>query len=200
MLDPIPPPPQWLREWVRPWAERANLHSLPDHIHEVLFFYLFYQFIHSWASPYLSRKYFPQYYSRLPRRTKINWDMHVVSFVQSTAIVSVALWVMAADKERKAMIKDGWEEGHSRRMYGYTGACGLVQAMATGYFVYDLIVSTVYVRITGIGMVFHGISALTVYGFGFVSDSFFFLFPFFLSPPMGGKKEVMVEGNARIHG
>lgn len=172
MLDPIPPPPEWLREWTRPWAERANLHSLPEHIHEVLLFYLFYQFVHSCASPWLSRKFLPQYYTNLPRRTQINWDTHVVSFIQSTSVVLVALWVMVADKERKAMASDGWEEGHPRRMYGYTGACGLVQAMAVGYFVYDLIVSTVYVRITGVGMVFHAISALTVYALGFVSDSF----------------------------
>ena len=57
----------------------------------------------------------------------------------------------------------------SERGFGYTGACGLIQALAVGYFVYDLIVSIVHVRMFGIGMLFHAISALWVFSLGFVS-------------------------------
>lgn len=53
------------------------------------------------------------------------------------------------------------------RVFGYTGACGLIQALAVGYFVYDLIVSIVHVRMFGIGMLFHAISALWVFSLGF---------------------------------
>jgi len=69
---------------------------------------------------------------------------------------------MFADKERKAMTS-------AERVYGYDGACGMVQALATGYFVWDLIVSTVHVKTFGIGLWFHAISALWVFSFGFVS-------------------------------
>lgn len=55
------------------------------------------------------------------------------------------------------------------RVFGYTGACGLIQALAVGYFVYDLIVSIVHVRMFGIGMLFHAVSALWVFSLGFVS-------------------------------
>lgn len=55
------------------------------------------------------------------------------------------------------------------RVYGYTGAGGLIQALAAGYFLYDLIICTVYIKIFGVGMLFHAISALWVFSFGFVS-------------------------------
>jgi hypothetical protein len=55
------------------------------------------------------------------------------------------------------------------RVFGYTGACGFVQALAVGYFVYDLIVSIRHVRMFGIGLLFHAVSALWVFSLGFVS-------------------------------
>ena len=161
MLDPFPPPPDWLRNAVRPYALSVNIPSLPDHIHEVIFAFTFYVSIHSFISPWLSPKLFPRHYPKLNRRTKLNWDVHVVSLVQSTVINSAALWVMFTDKDRKDM-------NAGERVYGYTGACGLTQALATGYFMYDLIISSVYVETFGIGMVFHGLSALWVFALGFV--------------------------------
>lgn len=56
------------------------------------------------------------------------------------------------------------------RIYGYTGACGLIGALGAGYFLYDLIISAVYVKAFGLGMLFHAISALWVFSFGFVSN------------------------------
>lgn len=161
MLDPFPPPPGWLRDLVTPWAVYFNLHSLPNHIHEILAAFAFYQFVHSYLSPRLSAALFPRFYPNFPRRTQLNWDVHVVSLLQSTLINLTALWVMFADRERKGMTAE-------ERVYGYTGACGLVQALATGYFLYDLIVSTVYVKMFGVGMLFHAISALWVFALGFV--------------------------------
>ena len=67
--------------------------------------------------------------------------------------------------------------GAGERVLGYTGACGLVQAMAVGYFIWDLIVSTLHIGDFGIGLFLHAVSALAVYMFGFVS----LLFPFDLS-------------------
>lgn len=163
MLDPIPPPPRFLQDLVTPWAERLHLYSLPYHIHEVVALLIFYQFLHSYVSPRLSKALFPRHYPQLPRRTQLNWDIHVVSLVQSVLVTSVALWVMITDRERKEMTLE-------ERIYGYTGAGGLVQAMATAYFVYDLIVSAIHVKMFGLGMLFHGISALCVFTLGFVRD------------------------------
>lgn len=162
MLDPFPPPPRWMQAAVEPLADYLSLPALPLHIHEVVFFFGFYQVLQSVISPWLSNKYFGAAYSKFPRRTKLNWDIHVVSLVQSTLVTAVALWVMAVDEERKGM---AWGE----RVYAYSGACSLVQAMATGYFMWDLIVCTLHIRLFGVGLFFHAVSALSVYGLGYVS-------------------------------
>ncbi|KAE8352556.1 TLC domain-containing protein [Aspergillus coremiiformis] len=160
MLDPFPPPPTWLRDRVEPWALYFNLPTLSDHIHEVLIALAGYQFIHSVLSPWLSAILFPRHYPHLNKRTKLNWDVHVVSLVQSTLVNTLALWIMFADKERKSM-------DINERIYGYTGTCGFLEALAAGYFVYDLIISTIHIKLFGVGMLFHAISALWVFSFGF---------------------------------
>lgn len=162
MLDPFPPPPEWLRSFTEPYAIQLSSPTLADHIHEVIAAFAFYLFIHAVLSPWLSPILFPQSYNKLTPRTKLNWDIHVVSFVQSIVINAAALWVMYTDQERSSMTS-------GERVFGYTGACGLIQALAVGYFVYDLIVSIVHVRMFGIGMLFHAISALWVFSLGFVS-------------------------------
>ncbi|PYI06410.1 DUF887-domain-containing protein [Aspergillus sclerotiicarbonarius CBS 121057] len=160
MLDPFPPPPAWLRDFVEPWALYLNVPALTEHAHEVVIAFVGYLFIHFILSPVLSPLLFPRYYPKLNPRTKLNWDVHVVSLVQSTFINAMALWVMFVDDERNSMTT-------GERIYGYTGTCGLVSAFAAGYFVYDLIVSTIYIKLFGVGMLFHAISALWVFSFGF---------------------------------
>ncbi|KAJ5774518.1 hypothetical protein N7457_009414 [Penicillium paradoxum] len=160
MLDPFPPPPEWLRSFVKPYLLPLNSPTLVDHIHEVIGAFAFYLFIHAVVSPVLSPILFARSYNKLTPRTKLNWDIHVVSLVQSIVINVVALWVMFFDEERKSMTS-------GERVFGYTGACGLIQALAVGYFVYDLIVSIVHVRMFGIGLLFHAVSALWVFSLGF---------------------------------
>jgi hypothetical protein len=162
MLDPFGSPPAWLRDIVEPFALKLGSPTLAEHAHEVVLAFAFYQFIHSFLSPWLSPILAPQSYPKLNARTKLNWDIHVVSLVQSVLINAAALWVMYVDEER-------WSMSSAERVFGYTGACGLIQALAVGYFVYDLIVSAVHIKMFGIGMLFHAISALWVFSLGFVS-------------------------------
>jgi TLC domain len=177
MLDPFPiPPPKWLSEAVTPFADRFALYTLPLHIHEVLFFFVFYQCIQSFVSPWISNKLVPYHYHKLSRRTRLNWDVHVVSFVQSVLVCILALWVMVKDKERswfnKPKGKDGWwSGGWEERVWGYTGGLGLVQAAGCGYFLWDLVVSTLHLDMFGLGLLAHAISALIVFSFGFVGAS-----------------------------
>lgn len=162
MLDPLGSPPAWLQEFVEPFALKLSSPTLSVHAHEVVLAFVFYQVIHSFVSPWLSPILFPQSYPKLSPRTKLNWDIHVVSLVQSVLINVIALWIMYVDEER-------WSMSPAERVFGYTGACGFIQALAVGYFVYDLIVSAVHIKMFGIGMLFHAISALWVFSLGFVS-------------------------------
>ena len=88
----------------------------------------------------------------------------MVSMVQSLFINTVALWVIFADGERKSM---SWRE----RVWGYSGATGMVQAFSAGYFVWDLLASAMDVDVHGWGALVHAASAVVVSGLGFVSFS-----------------------------
>lgn len=80
----------------------------------------------------------------------------------------MALWTIAVDDERKKM-------NHEERMWGYTGAAGLVQALATGYFLFDLVIMLRYTKVFGLGMLAHASSCLVTYTLGFVRFPFFIL-------------------------
>jgi TLC domain len=166
MLDPVPAPPTWLVKFTKPYADAIALPTLPHHIHEVFFAYLLYQNIESIVSPRLSTWLFPDIYPKLNRRTRINWDVHVVSLVQSCLINALALWAIFNDEERRDMKHSAVE-----RIHGYTGISGLIQAFAFGYFLWDFLVSTRNIKIFGLGIWFHAVSALCVFGLGFVSSS-----------------------------
>ncbi|KAF2458769.1 TLC domain-containing protein [Lineolata rhizophorae] len=161
MLDPFPlSASPVLSRLVTPLATRLSLPTLPLHVHEVLLAAGLYHLTYTTLSPFFSSRLFPRAYSAFPRRTRLNWDVHVVSLLQSTIINALALWVMWTDEERAHM--DATE-----RVWGYTGASGLVQAFATGYFVWDLVVSAVYVSVFGVGMLAHAVAALAVFSLGF---------------------------------
>lgn len=162
MRDPFPfPPIPALAKATQPWADRLSLPTLPLHIHEVIGAAALYTFVHVVVSPIVSNLFFSKYYPKHSRSKKANWDTHVVSLVQSTLINVLALWVMYADKERAAM---DWEQ----RIWAYTGASGMIQALACGYFVWDLGITLLNFDIFGFGLLAHAVSALVVYSFGFV--------------------------------
>jgi hypothetical protein len=163
MHDPFPfPRPEALVKYVEPVAELLNLKTLPLHFHEVAVAFTLYHLIYRYVAPAISRLLIPRIYSSFSARTKLNWDVHIVSFVQSTLVCSMALWVMWTDSELTQM--DATE-----RVHGYTGASGLIQAFAGGYFLWDLAITVRNVKVFGIGMLFHAICALCVFSLGFVS-------------------------------
>jgi hypothetical protein len=165
MHDPffIPPIP-WLSKAVQPFSDFFALPTLPLHIHEVLISFLGYTFINVIIAPQLSKLIFPVKYGKLTPERKLNWDVHVVSLCQSTMINALALWVMYTDEDRKSM---DWQQ----RVWGYTGAAGMIQGLATGYFLWDLMVTLRNVKVFGYGMLAHATSALLVFSFGFVSQN-----------------------------
>jgi len=164
MLDPFFSPPALLTTLVQPVADFFGLTTLPLHAHEILIAFLFYHSINTYLSPLLSRRLFPQSYAALPPRTKLNWDVHVVSLVQSSLINALALWVIFTDEERKSM---AWPE----RVWGYTGGNGMIQGFAAGYFLWDLVVSSMNVGVFGWGLLAHAVAALVVFSLGFVSPT-----------------------------
>ena len=61
------------------------------------------------------------------------------------------------------------------RVWGYTGATGMVQGFSAGYFLWDLLTGLLDVDVHGWGVVTHAASALAVSSLGFVR--FLSIFP-----------------------
>ncbi|TEY50706.1 hypothetical protein BOTCAL_0274g00050 [Botryotinia calthae] len=160
MLDPFFSPPKIFGTKVQVLADFLNLQTLPYHIHEIVIAFCFYTIIDTYVSQIISSRLFPKIYPSLSHRVKINWNIHFVSFVQSTVICLLALWVLWTDDER-------WDMDWRGRIWGYTGAGGLVQAFAMGYFLWDLMASIVHLDALGWSSLIHAICALLVVGIGF---------------------------------
>lgn len=165
MRDPLPAPP-FLAKSAIPLANALSLRSLPLHIHEILPSFALYNILHIYVAPTISTRLFAQTYSSLPSRTKDNWNIHVVSLLQSTFISTLALSLMYLDKERRRM-------GPVQRVWGYTGAIGMVQGFSAGYFLWDLGVCIADVGVHGWGALTHAAAALTVSLLGFVRSTLF---------------------------
>ena len=168
MLDPFPAPPVFLVRLVKPLADALHLYTLPLHVHEILCAAAFYTSISHVVSPFISARIAPNLYPRMSRRNRLNWDVHVVSFIQSLVINGLSLWVIWCDEERKVWRSnaDGvWQQ----RTWGYLGSSGLCQSFALGYFLWDLVMCTRHTEIFGIGMFAHALSAVAVFGIGYVS-------------------------------
>lgn len=162
MIDPLPQPPALASSLMQPIADVLSLQTLPLHAHQVLLAFTVYYLMDTIVAPRLSVQFFPNTYSSLPPRTKINWNIRVVSTIQAIFICALALWVLVADEERKDM---NLEE----RIWGYTGALGMTQAFAAGYFIWDVKISATNVGILGWGSLAHAVSALLITSLGFVS-------------------------------
>lgn len=164
MKDPffLPAIP-WLSERVQPWADYFGLPTLPLHVHEVLFSAVVYSLVFYPISPLLSNWLAPEHYSKLPRKRRLNWDAHVVSMVQCLLINGLAIWVMFTDQELMEMDSE-------ERVWGYTGATAFIQAFAAGYFLWDLVVTSLNLDVFGLGTLAHAVAALFVYSLGFVGS------------------------------
>ncbi|EKD16717.1 uncharacterized protein L3040_001456 [Drepanopeziza brunnea f. sp. 'multigermtubi'] len=140
MIDPFFAPIPVLKEAVTPLCEYLHLGSLPFHIHEVLFACSFYHIIFEHLARPLSNWLIPYRYNHLSYESKLRWNMHY-------------------DERRNMDLEE--------RMWGYTGAAALVQALAVGYFLFDLVVMVRYLDVFGLGMLAHAFSCLVTYTLGF---------------------------------
>jgi len=147
------------------FCERFHLTTLPPHAQQVFQAFLCYEAIFLVFSPALSRVFLNHVYAHLPRRTRVNWNVRVVSLIQATFICVSALHVIVSDPRRQSMTRD-------ERLWAYSRPSGRVQAFAAGYFLWDVLVSIQYLGVLGPGSLCHALSALMVTMTGFVSLPF----------------------------
>ena len=118
---------------------------VPLHIEEIFLSAVFYQAIYIVSS--IVSPMFCQGYRTLPKRTQLNFDIHVVSQVQAILILALS-FPLFTDSVLKA-----------DRVYGYTPYGGFVSAMAMGYFIWDIYICLRFLSMFGIGFAVHGIAA-----------------------------------------
>lgn len=163
MKDPFFSPPAFLADGVRNLSNQLSMPILPLHIHEVLLGWACYHFMDKNLAPMISKAIFPNTYNRLDARGKINWDMRIVSFIQSVLIGAVALYVKLYDQDVASLDWKG-------RIWSYNGNIGMVQGFAAGYFLWDLSVCIIHYRLLGPETLAHAISALVLITLAFVSS------------------------------
>ena len=161
-------------KYSQPLAKFLHLTTLPYHAHEIVHAFTFYHLVCTYVAPRVSSLLFPKAYPNFNERTKYNWNVHFTSMVQACFINTLALRVIFSDRER-------WRMGPQERVWGYTGATGMVQGFAAGYFLWDVMISIKRFDVHGPGSLMHAMSALAVSSLGFVGPSPFELMSFLLS-------------------
>ncbi|CAN3372085.1 hypothetical protein DIURU_000389 [Diutina rugosa] len=130
------------------------------HWHEVAGSFLIYTAVQM-VSPYVSSWVFGDNYRKLSKKTRLNFDIHVVSMVQ--CILSVVALLPTWNHPN-------WQNRANdpvTSLLGFNDYYGLVSAITTGYFLWDLMVCLVHFKIFGFGFLFHAFAALWVFGASF---------------------------------
>ncbi|KAF2666436.1 DUF887-domain-containing protein [Microthyrium microscopicum] len=161
-MTSLVPPVVALQPLWTPVADALNLRALPLHAHEIVIAAGFYHIIFKYLTPWISAQLLSRRYRQFSRKEALDWNLQCVSMVQSILISWLAIWVMKNDGVRAMNSED--QEG---RVFGYSGPAGSVQAFATGYFLWDLVVSLQNLSDVGLPVLIHAFSCFTVYLLGF---------------------------------
>ncbi|KAG4301593.1 hypothetical protein PCANB_001680 [Pneumocystis canis] len=153
MSSIFPSPPSSIQIWIEPYLNSLNMSMLSKHFHVVIGALLFYQFLFM-ISPFVSKKLTTSYLT-LKTSTRIKWDVHFVSMVQSV-LISYLVLRYCRDDELK----------HDR-LFGYSAYRGDIYSLACGYFLWDTIISFFYMSLFGIALCLHGMLALIVFLFSY---------------------------------
>ncbi|ODV77358.1 DUF887-domain-containing protein [Suhomyces tanzawaensis NRRL Y-17324] len=137
----------------RPFPAEETGNNFIDHWHEIAATFLFYTAIQYGSQPF-SRYYFGDTYKSLKPKTKINFDIHVVSMVQ--CFISILLLLPMWNSSL-------WSESASSSVHGLSPYGSLVAAVTCGYFAWDVYVCLRYYSLFGFGFLFHGVAALYVF-------------------------------------
>ncbi|GAW09653.1 TLC domain-containing protein [Lentinula edodes] len=136
-------------KWLSNFALDLGLTRFPEHLHTFLSSLFFFLAIHQAFAPLMST-WLSCSFRKMNRRARNNWSIHVVSQVHALIIVPLSLRALnspALDKDRVS----GWDDDKS----------GLLQAIASAYFVWDTI--DAIINYTDFGFIVHGLACSLIY-------------------------------------
>lgn len=141
--------------WLHPFPSE-NMTPFQAHWHEIAISAVFYFLVHR-ISPAICSKWVGLAYTNLEKKTKINFDIHVVSMVQCVVSVGIIFFGFGNDYFLNRLADP---EGS---VFGYNPFLGFLAAVSIGYFIWDLFVCAWYFKFFGLGFFFHGLAALYVF-------------------------------------
>ncbi|CCH61822.1 hypothetical protein TBLA_0F02830 [Henningerozyma blattae CBS 6284] len=122
------------------------------HLHEIAFSFAFYLFIHIFIAPYLNHLIFGKNYTSIQnRKSKMDFDVHIVSMFQAFISVAIVLPVIRLPVDLNvATFQNEW--------------CSMVSSVSVGYFIWDFIVCVSNYNIYGLEFLAHAIGSLYCIG------------------------------------
>lgn len=141
----------------RPFPEKST-NVFEAHWHEMAASFLMYTGIQLLCSP-VCKKLLGTKYSLLDKKTRINFDIHVVSMFQAAISILgiIPMW------NHPLLTDSKLDPGLS--VTGYYPYGGLVASLTIGYFLWDFVVCAACYKLFGLGFLIHAIAALTVFLF-----------------------------------
>ncbi|KAK9449104.1 TLC domain-containing protein [Limtongia smithiae] len=151
MRDPlaIEYPPA-LADTLQTFCDAVGLPTLAPHLHEFVLAFVLYEGL-MLLGPFFGNTFVGNAYRALSRRTRLNFDIHIVSQVQCILILALAFPVF-------------WDlDVQDDHLFSYSPYAGLVYAFAIGYFAWDSYISIKYIKWFGVGFAVHGIASFCVF-------------------------------------
>ena len=144
--------------WLQPYADAYGMHHLPAHLPTLIRSTLLWFAIQTLSSQ-LSPRLFPKTFAKFNRKTRISWDIHIVSLVHAALITPLAarIWLKARETNALGLRTHPLAVD---RLYGYDYETAQVYAIAQGYFVWDSVISILH---EGPGFIAHGLVALVAF-------------------------------------
>ena len=140
----------------KPAATYTSLFDPSWHIQEISFIFAACCLINWALSPRISSYFFPSRYTSIHSNIKTQWDIRVVSLLQSTFIGVMALWVVVNDKELANIT------GVRERLWGYSKNVGMISGYSIGYYLWELAAMMQNTRSFSADMLLHSVCALVL--------------------------------------
>jgi hypothetical protein len=152
-------------EYIAPFVNPHVPAAVQAHLHLLIATILGYQAIFT-VSSFISPLLFPRVFERLSKKTKIDFHVHIVSMIQSFVILLLCIPCFidpTAPHFATKKLDVDWQEflklssTSETRVFGAAEYHAFIATLALGYFMWDTLVSLVYVSYFGLGFLIHGI-------------------------------------------
>lgn len=147
----FPSPGKGFIQTIAPLFRLLGLNALPLHLHGVIISFLFFHTVWLISKPIFSSVLRLKQYRRLSFKDKIYWDAHVVSMVHAVILIPFSFVIL-----KQNLLNDN-------KIFGYSPYAADIYSVALGYFLWDTVFCTRYVKFFGKLFMLHGISSASVF-------------------------------------